>query len=240
MSDRFLRPFFGYYGGKWRDTPRLYPAPRYGSIVEPFAGSAGYSLRHHERAVVLCDLDPVIVGVWQYLLRVSPAEVMALPDVPLDSSVEDLHLPQEAWWLIGFWLNRGVARPRRRPSRWMREGLRPGSFWGSRVRETIASQVCSIRHWKIIHGSYESCTQREPATWFVDPPYQAAGKHYRHGSAGLDYEALSRWCRSRRGQVIVCESQGAHWLPFRDLGEVKTARPKRSREVCWTSHTEAP
>ena len=30
-----LRPFFGFYGGKWRDTPRYYPEPRHDLIVEP-------------------------------------------------------------------------------------------------------------------------------------------------------------------------------------------------------------
>lgn len=48
-----LRPFFSYFGGKWRDTPRL-PAPKHPTIIEPFAGSAGYALRHYTRDVVLC------------------------------------------------------------------------------------------------------------------------------------------------------------------------------------------
>ena len=39
-----LKPFWRYYGGKYRAAP-AYPPPRLGTIVEPFAGSAGYSLR---------------------------------------------------------------------------------------------------------------------------------------------------------------------------------------------------
>ena len=35
-----LKPFFTYYGGKYRAAPK-YPEPVHGSIVEPFAGSAG-------------------------------------------------------------------------------------------------------------------------------------------------------------------------------------------------------
>jgi len=39
-----LRPFWRYYGGKFRAAPR-YPTPTHKTIVEPFAGAAGYSLR---------------------------------------------------------------------------------------------------------------------------------------------------------------------------------------------------
>ena len=231
-----LRPFFGYYGGKWRDAIKHYPAPRHDTIVEPFAGSAGYSLRYANRRVVLCELDPILVAVWDYLIRVTAAEIRSIKDVPLDGTVEDLKIPQEARWLVGFWLNRGAARPRRRPSKWMRDGIRPGSFWGDRVRGTIASQVEEIRHWTVHEGSYEDCPYYGEATWFVDPPYQKAGKHYHHGSDGIAFDRLATWCRSREGQVIVCENDGADWLPFEPLADVKTTRRgKRSKEVIWSN-----
>lgn len=230
-----LRPFFGYYGGKWRDAPR-YPEPLYKVIVEPFAGSAGYSLRYPECRVVLCEIDPIVVAVWRYLIRVEPAEILAIPDVPLDGTVDDLQIIEEARWLVGFWLNRGVSSPRRRPSRWMRDQMRPGSFWGERVRHTIAGQVEAIRSWKVFEGGYQNCPQRGRATWFVDPPYQVAGRHYRYGADAVDFPELGRWCKSREGQVIVCENLGADWLPFSELAETKTTRTgKRSKEVVWTS-----
>lgn len=238
MATRPLRPFFGYYGGKWRDTPRYYPAPEHPIIVEPFAGSAGYSLRHPDRKIILCEIDPIVVGVWRYLIRVKPSEILAIPDVPLGGSVDDLHLIEEARWLVGFWLNRGVSSPRRRPSSWMRDQIRPGSFWGERVRQTIAAQVEAIRDWTILDGGYQSCSQRGPATWFVDPPYQVAGRHYRFGADTLDFADLARWCTSRPGQVIVCENEGADWLPFCEVGDTKTTRSgRRSKEVVWTSAT---
>ena len=229
-----MRPFFGYYGGKWRDAPRSYPAPTHGTLVEPFAGSAGYALRYPDRRVILCDLDPIIVGVWSYLIRVSAAEILAIPDVPMDGTVNDLHLSQEARWLVGFWMNRAVASPRLAPSSWMRAGARPGSFWGDRVRRTIASQLDQIRHWRILECSYIDCPVIGPASWFVDPPYEQAGKHYRFGASGIDFAHLAGWCRSRPGQVIVCENLGASWLPFQSLGSVKATRPgKRSEEAVW-------
>lgn len=217
-------------------TPKHYPKPRHATIVEPFAGSAGFSLRYADRRVVLCEIDPVIASVWRYLIGVSPQEIRSIPDVPLGGSVDDLPVPQEARWLVGFWVNRGVSRPRNKPSRWMREGIRPGSFWGDRVRSSIASQVDSIRHWRLFECDYRSCPVVGPATWFVDPPYQGAGKHYTFGSSGIDYQELGGWCRSRVGQVIVCENEGACWLPFRPLADIKTARRgRRSLESIWTS-----
>jgi len=236
-----LRPFFGFYGGKWRDSLKHYPAPLHGTIVEPFAGSAGYSVRYASRRVVLCEIDPIIAGVWRYLIRVKPAEILSIPDLAPDSSVDDLKVCEEAKWLVGLWLNRGVASPRKRPSKWMRDHIRPGSFWGDRVRGTIASQVASIRHWKIIEASYEDCPDLGTATWFVDPPYELAGRHYRFGAKGIDYAHLAEWCQSRPGQVVVCENDGASWLPFEPLADVKTTRStRRSIEVVWVGRQAKP
>ncbi len=231
-----LRPFFGYYGGKWRDALKHYPPPDHETIVEPFAGSAGYAMRYASRNVVLCELDPVLAEVWRYLISVRSSEVLKIPDLKQGQTVDDLKVPQEARWLVGFWLNRAAASPRRSPSRWMRDGIRPGSFWGKRVRETVASQVEFIRHWKVFNCSYEDCPEPGPATWFVDPPYEAAGRHYRFGSEQIDFRELASWCLSRAGQVIVCENGGATWLPFRELADVKTTRAnRRSKEVYWLS-----
>jgi len=236
VASQGLRPFFGFYGGKWRDTPRNYPAPEYETIIEPFAGSAGYALRYPAKRVIICERDPQIASVWRYLLKATPDEIRAIPDVPLDGSVDDLPICDEAKWLVGLWLNRATARPRKSPSKWMRSEIRPGCFWGERVRNTIASQLDSIRHWRLIEGDYSACDVAGPATWFIDPPYQLAGKHYRHGSKGIDYAMLASWCRGREGQIIVCENEGADWLPFRPLNAVKTTRAgRRSREVVWLS-----
>lgn len=241
MGSQGLRPFFGYYGGKWRDAVRNYPPPEHDTIFEPFAGSAGYSLRYSDRKVVLCERDPQIAAVWRFLLRVRPDEIYAIPDVPLDGTVDDLLICEEAKWLVGLWLNRAAARPRRSPSKWMRIGIRPGSFWGERVRTTIASQLEAIRHWRIIEDDYRACEKRGvQATWFVDAPYQSAGRHYHYSSAEIDYNELANWCRSRPGQVIVCENEGADWLPFERLDSVKTTRAgRRSKEVVWLANHQA-
>jgi hypothetical protein len=239
---RSLRPFFCYYGGKWRDTPRLYPAPEHRTIVEPFAGAAGYSLRYPDRDVVLCEIDPILASLWRYLTRVTAAEILAIPDVANDQTVDDLNICQEARWLVGFWLNKGAPGPRRSPSAWMRSGIRPGSYWGPEVRSILAKQVEHIRHWQIRHGDYREVSPLGRATWFIDPPYQLAGQHYRHGAAGIDFPALGQWCLAREGQVIVCENEGADWLPFSTCAGSKQTpganRPGRRREAVWLASNE--
>lgn len=228
-----IRPFFGFYGGKWRDAFD-YAEPLYDTIIEPFAGSAGYSVRYHWKKVVLCEIDPQIAGVWRFLKKSSPKDILAIRDLEDGESVDDLPICQEAKWLVGFWLNRGVASPRKKPSRWMRDKIRIGSFWGDRVRNTIASQVDLIRHWKVYECAYDECPVSGPATWFVDPPYEKAGQHYRFDSSNIEYKALARWCRSRIGQIIVCENKGAEWLRFKDHNHTKTTLAGRqSKEVVW-------
>jgi site-specific DNA-adenine methylase len=228
-----LLPFFTYYGGKYRSAPR-YPLPLHGSIVEPFAGSAGYSLRYHERRITLVDADPVIAGLWAYLIRVAASEVRALPLVQDGDDVQGLAIPEEARWLIGFWLNKGSSAPCRTPSAWMRSGIRPNSYWGITIRERIASQVDKIRHWSVVCGSYDQMPNQR-ATWFVDPPYDGAGKHYRKNQ--IDYVHLGAWCMSRSGQMIVCENEGATWLPFEPFIVAKANESrtggKTTREAIW-------
>ena len=225
-----MRPFWMYYGAKWRLAPR-YPAPRHDHIIEPFAGAAGYSVRHNAPKVTLFDIDPVIVGVWRYLLRVTDLEVLALPDITEGTTTEDYGLCQEARWFVGFWMNAGVPRPRCSPSAWLRGGLRPRSKWGPEVRHRIAAQLQHIRHWTIHLGSYHEAPDLE-GTWFVDPPYQGKqGSHYTHST--VDYEHLAQWCRARRGQVVVCEGGEAGWLPFRPLVKAKTARAQHAQEQVW-------
>lgn len=231
MSD--LRPFFCYFGGKWR-VARKYPAPQHAEIVEPFAGAAGYSTRYPDRQVTLYDKDPTIIGLWQYLIRVPAAEIRALPDIALDATVDDLGLAcEEQKWLIGFWLNSGTSAPCKRPSYWMRktatEKWETGGGmlgWGPKVRERIAHQVEQIRHWRAVLASYEQIPNR-PASWFIDPPYVGAGTHYRCSSRSIDFTALGSWCADRQGQVCVCENEGATWLPFESFADIKGAGGKR-------------
>lgn len=236
-----LRPFISYYGGKYRAAPH-YPHPIHETIIEPFAGSAGYAVRYPSRHVKLYDVNPKIVGTWQYLLRASEQEILDLPDIPEGQTVNDLNVCQEAKWLIGWWIHKGDASPKLSPTTWMRSGQSLG-FYGQKIRQRIASQLHAIRHWTITLASYTDIPN-EAATWFVDPPYNnKAGKEYPFNN--IDYAHLADWCRTRNGQTIVCENEGATWLPFEPFMMAKSNPSKcgkgRSAEAIWTNrnYTEA-
>lgn len=100
------------------------------------------------------------------------------------------------------------------------------------MRERVASQVNAIKHWRVIEADYAAVSDIE-ATWFVDPPYQLTGYGYVHSSKAMDFATLATWCRSRRGQIIMCENPGADWLPFAPFGSVTGMSGAPSREAIW-------
>lgn len=224
-----LRPFFLYFGGKWRAAKR-YPPPKHEIIVEPFAGSAGYSLRYPDQQVHLVDANETIAGIWDYLIHVSPEEILALKDC---AHVDDLGaVPQEARHLVGMWLKRGLTEPVLKRNGWSEQARYAHVFWGPQIRARIARQVPRIRHWRVRCGDYRAIGNAS-ATWFVDPPYSGPpGRLYPKQVA--DYAELADWCRAREGQTIVCEQQGATWMPFQTLYTVEGTNHKRTVEVVWT------
>ena len=227
-----IRPLFSFYGSKWR-AARKYPAPQHSTIIEPFAGSAGYALRYPDRQVILCERDPVIAELWRYLIASTSSEILSLPLIDTDQTVDNLSVSAGARSLIGFWLNKGTSAPCARPSKWFRSGYQSYQFWGKEIRARTAAAVEQIKHWQIIEGDYTS-SPNVSATWFIDPPYLEAGRRYKHGSKAIDYTHLSRWCRERAGQVMVCENVGAEWLPFEPFIDIKSNNAtKTSREALW-------
>jgi hypothetical protein len=205
-----MRPAFLFYGGKWKAARHL-GRPQREHVIEPFAGSAGFSCYWEPPMVTLVERDPVIYGVWSYLQRTSAEEILRLP-ANIDS-VDELppSVCQEARHLIGLWFNRAVAYPVPRRSRWARQPRYAAMFWGETIKLRIASQLPNIRHWKIIHGAWSDAPDIE-AHWHIDPPYAQAGVHYRFND--IDRAALADWCRTRKGFLQVCEAQSANWLPF--------------------------
>lgn len=205
-----LRPFFPYYGSKWL-LARHYPVPAHAQIIEPFSGSASYAVNYADRAVLLVDNNPRVVALWRYLIAVSSSELLAIPTHA--QSTDEVSIPEQKL-LLGMWFGRATAMcgTRKTMSKWGRDTRSPTSFWGPSIQQRLARQVEQIRHWKVVEGEY-SAIAPNIATWFVDPPYTVKGRYYR--SAPLDYSALAEWCAGLRGQVIVCENEGADWLPFK-------------------------
>lgn len=233
---------FMYFGTKVR-LAGFYPRPRYKTVVEPFAGAAGYSAQYPNRNVVLYEKDTVTFAVMDYLIKATPKDILDLPLVPPGKSVDDFRLTDAQKWLIGYWI-KVTAVPGKKLTSWGKEKFlrNTGGYWDARCRSILATTVTKIKHWKVYNASYETIDVDAigPATWFVDPPYQVMGKHYKKKASSIDFPSLGRWCRSLPGQVIVCENTGADWLPFRFLcnqrgcGHDKHGSPVKSSEVIWT------
>lgn len=229
-----IRPFFRIFGGKWLFAPK-YPPPMYDIIIEPFAGGAGYSHLYYQKKVILLDSYQAITETWRYLISASSDDILALPDLREGETIHDLDLPYGAKCLIGWWNGSAVTSPRPTLTKWNRCVNYKGNGWNSYRRGIIAEQLHTIKHWEILDGSY-SDIQNTCATWFIDPPYNnSAGLNYI--KKFYDYSELGKWCKSRKGQAIVCENAGATWLPFIEFGDIKGSR-KRSKEVIFELYND--
>lgn len=230
-----LKPFISYYGSKYRLAP-LYPKPLHDMIVEPFAGSACYSLLYPDKQVILNDANPVIIGVWDYLIEASESEIGSLP-VNIETT-QGLKLPQEAKWLIGFWLHPASTMPYVRGNSYLRNAsignASPNRVgWTIGRRDIIVTQLQFIRHWKTRCVDYSKLTYAD-CTWFVDPPYFGQpGRMYPYQVPS--YNKLSEWCKTKNEQVIACDQNGADWLPFRQLTEHIGHAKNVNTEVMWTN-----
>jgi site-specific DNA-adenine methylase len=232
-----LKQFFSYFGSKVKSA-KLYPAPKHSVVIEPFAGSAGYSCNYPELEIRLFDIDPVIVGVWNFLIRATAQDIRILPL----SEIEVSALSQPERDFIGFWWRRCGAVPSNSPVPWMRSGNYNYSFWSVHTRERIAKQIHRISHWTCRQTSFID-VPKITATYFIDPPYQAQGTSYRFSSKMINYPDLSNWVKSLPGQAIVCESLGADWMPFNPLYLMHTVKYKKSermtQEMVFTQTSEA-
>lgn len=238
MKESGLQRFFSYRGSK-NLTSRSYPKPQYDTLIESFAGAAGYACQYYSLKVTLCDLSPIICGVWRYLISAKESEIRRIPDRV--ENVDDIKGCQELKWLVGFWINSCRTSPAKKISE-------PRNKWNANMRSQIARQLKHIRHWSIVEGSYEDLSNKR-ATWFIDPPYQGLVKIYGlHGKPVIDFEQLGNWCLTRKGQVIVCENVGADWLPFRPLKYTNAGtigrgldegKPRSSHEAIYTQNDRA-
>jgi site-specific DNA-adenine methylase len=229
---------FSFYGGKSK-LAHLYPPPAHPCIIEPFAGAAAYSLRYCDRDIRLYDVDPIVSDIWRFLLSDTAIQwVRALPDSVRQGDIIDDVLgpvPPGLLSIAHAEANRGTQGAR---------GIRKqitkiGAVCWHRLKPRLLYWLPRIRHWQFRQASWDTLDNRE-ATWFIDPPYSTpAGRRYRHHD--INYEALAEWCRSRAGQVIVCENSTSTWLPFRPIARwhgihshYQHSQQSRISEGVWT------
>jgi len=215
---------FSYYGSKSKIVD-YYPPPKHKRIIEPFAGSARYSLKYWQNDVLIVDKFETIANLWKWLQTQTPNDILGLPNMDKGEDLRLIDIPKEAKVLIGFCINRGSVTPK---------NIASGFNNWNEDKKRIAGELHKIKHWTIIHGSYEDLENVE-ATWFIDPPYQFGGEHYIESTKNIDFLKLAEWCMTRKGQTIVCENTKADWLPFKPMKEMYGSQYKTT-EAIWSNH----
>jgi hypothetical protein len=204
--------------------------------MEPFAGSAAYSVYHaqHIDHAILIDADARLVDLWHEIQQMTEADVDLIGK----------QLDQERFThrlLAG--MPGGTQMRSNADSHSVTPRMRKD--WPT-VSVRIKRALPHIKTWEIIHGSYHDAPDIE-ATWFVDPPYQQngtmAGAGYRCSASAIDFDHLADWCRDRLGFTIVCEQSPACWLPFHPFATQANAAgigTVSRQEVIWRSDMEQP
>lgn len=215
---------FSYYGSKSKIVD-YYPPPKYGKIIEPFAGSARYSLKYWQKDILLIDKYPVIIEVWNYLINASEKDILNLPKMKTGDSIDNYNLADIERKFLGFIVQTSSG---------MRKTVSPFVEDTTKSLKNIASQLHKIRHWKAINQDYVTL-ENEEATWFIDPPYQYGGHEYKHSNKNINFTELAEWCKGRNGQVIVCENTKADWMDFKPMIDMQGAAFKTT-EAIWSNH----
>ena len=224
---------FAYYGAK-HGLARHYPRPTHDTIVEPFAGSAGYSVKwaNQSQRVILLDIDPKVVELWHRVQQLTDADMDELTRHAAedDTTTDPLIAASAGGDTVAATLE-GKTRnitPRMRTD------------WPN-LRRRITRALPRVRTWQIINDTYHNAPNIA-ATWHIDPPYQplldyasnqGAGNCYRHST--IDYEHLAQWCQTRQGQTMVCEQQPAAWLPFQPFRRQSSGINTDRLELIWTN-----
>lgn len=227
---------WSYYGSKNKIAKR-YPTPKYDLIIEPFAGAAWYSILYRHKEILLNEKYDTIYNIWKWLIEEANFDlIFNNKDFYAQQDIRNINLQKPHKDLIGFCINRGSVAPRNIVQKWSCQ-VKNKSNWASTTcyqLKRIATLLKDIKHWQIQFGDYKKLPDIE-ATWFIDPPYQFGGEHYKIND--IDYGHLAEWCKQRKGQVIVCENTKAKWLPFVELTKV-TGQRKKTTEAIWTNIKE--
>jgi len=220
---------WSYYGSKSMLVD-LYPKPKNKTIIEPFAGTARYALKYFDNDVTIIDKYDVIIKIWLWLQKCSRNDILSLPKLKTGDDLRSFNLSEGEFLFMA--MNAGISStsPRNKVSKFAAEQNGRANKY-----KIVADNLFKIKHWNILQMDYLDLQNRD-ATWFIDPPYQFGGHAYKENK--IDFEYLSKWCRSRLGQVIVCENTKAKWLPFIPIKAIRSISSKPTIEAIWTNeHT---
>lgn len=216
---------FSYYGSKSKLVD-YYPPPKFDKIIEPFAGSARYALKYWQKQVLLVDKYELIINIWKWLQQCSKQDILTLPRLQYGDEIPDTLTEIERAFIL-YNLHRGRAVPSNKIGKF-------SDCWEYTIK-TTAANIEKIKHWEIKLGSFDEIENIE-ATWFIDPPYQFGGEHYKESNKKIDFTKLAEWCKERLGQTIVCENTKADWLPFKPMKTIQGCANSFTTEAIWSNH----
>lgn len=210
-------PLFKCFGSKWLSSKHL-PPPEYPTVIEPFAGGAGYSLRHYEKNIRLYERDTHVRELWEFLIvEATESIIRDIPiNVPEGTDIRTLDLRPGAALLLKHWQRTNNVGNCWTISSW---GHLPG-MWTANCRARVAEEHQAIKHWLVNGSDWTEAFQDHhgyEATWLVDPPYEF---NYKYRQPPIEYTDLAEKCISAKGQVVVCEATDPEngnvpdWLPF--------------------------
>ena len=216
---------FYYYGTK-KQLAKYYPKPKKDVIVEPFCGAAQYSLKYWKKDVFLYDIDELIIRLWQYLQSATEQDVKSLPRFKAGDDIRDFKLSEGESLFCGYMA--GISFAKR-------------NIVSSMASKTINNDILKIsknlykiKHWQVKRLDYKEIPNID-ATWFIDPPYIKGGHKYRYSNKNIDYDFLAEWCKTRSGDVIVCENADAGWLDFLPIVQINGNANHKKIEAMWTN-----
>ena len=204
---------WSYYGSKSKIVDK-YPKPTKGLIIEPFAGTAKYALKYWDNDVILIEKNKIVYRIWKWLQECSVNDIQKLPRLKQGDDLRLMNFDcEEAKWLMGFMASRAIARPNNIA---VKRTTTDRPNWINFCINRISKDIAKIKHWDIRNCDYTNIENKQ-ATWFIDPPYQFGGQHYPNGNKEIDFKELAKWCKERKGEVIVCENIKANWMNFEPL-----------------------
>lgn len=225
-----IGPLFKWFGSKWQSA-RRYPEPEHETIIEPFAGGAGYSLNYCDRNVFVADSDPNLFELWSWLIwGASSGDVRDIPiGVPAGTDIRTLNLNRGQQLLFKHWQRTNNVGDCWTISPW---GHLPGQ-WTANTRARVAEEIHAVKHWLTFCTIDQPWSGLGPATWFIDPPYQY-NYRYRGDLPAFDHAGLAHDVGTidPASQVIACEAVCKNtglvpdYLPFVHSHESVTSRRK--------------
>ena len=213
-----------------------YPPPKYNLIIEPFAGSAAYSCYHlmkdKSKQAVLYEKDLTVVDAWSKVRFLTREEI------------ENYPVPKIGEYTSDFLIMTCAVSNAASKCNKMKYTERMDKVFQIQKKRILRLFDIRNRIW-VWSGDYSLASDIE-ATWFIDPPYQVLqasttafpnGNGYSRtcGADCIDYKKLADFCKSRKGQVIVCEKEGANWMDFQVFKTNKTSLNKKYNEVIYVA-----